>query len=89
VLTSNGVFTVPLVTVFTKFDGQIIHEYAKLYDIKDDKNRWDMANINADKSFQEIYLPKVMSTQHPPKAYVRLQGAVLQHCLTKTNVMMR
>ena len=33
-----------------------------------------MASINADKSFQEIYLPKVMSTQHPPKAYVQLQG---------------
>ncbi|KAF8348552.1 hypothetical protein F5887DRAFT_1129560 [Amanita rubescens] len=70
---NKGTGNVPLVTVFTKFDGQIIHEYAKLNDIENGKNRWDMANINADKSFQEIYLPKVMSTQHPPKAYVRLQ----------------
>lgn len=84
-LTSNGIFTIPLVTVFTKFDGQIIHEYAKLNDIKDGKKRWDMASINADNSFQEIYLPKVMSTQYPPTAYVRLQGDTDEHCATNQN----
>ena len=60
--------------VFTKFDGQIIQESGKLNDIEDDGVKWDMARKNAEIIFQKIYLPKVMNAQHPPKAYVRLEG---------------
>ena len=38
----NNTFTVPLVVVFTKFDGQIIQESGKLGDI-DDTVKWDKA----------------------------------------------
>ena len=60
--------------VFTKFDGQIILESGKLYDIKDDSVKWDMARKNANITFQKAYLPKVLNAQYPPKAYVRLEG---------------
>ena len=60
--------------VFTKFDGQIIQECGKLNDIGDDGAKWDMARKNAETTFQRTYLPKVMNAQHPPKAYVRLEG---------------
>ncbi len=66
--------TAPLVVVFTKFDGQIIQESGNLYDIEDDRAKWDMARKNAEITFQKTYLPKVMNTQYPPKAYVRLKG---------------
>ena len=61
----------PLVVIFTKFDGQIIQESTQLNEAED---KWDKARENADKTFQGVYLPKVLSTQHPPKAYVRLEG---------------
>ena len=63
--------TVPLVVIFTKFDGQIIQESTQLNDAED---KWDKARENADKTFQGVYLPKVLSTRYPPKAYVRLEG---------------
>ncbi len=66
--------TVPLVVVFTKFDGQVIQESGKLNDIQDDGAKWDMARKNAEITFQKSYLPKVMNTQYPPKGYVRLEG---------------
>jgi len=62
------------VVIFTKFDGQIIQESGKLSDIKDNGAKWNMARKNAEITFQEIYLPKVMNAQYPPKAYVRLEG---------------
>ena len=66
-------FTVPLVVVFTKFDGQIIQEYEKLDDM-DDAVKWDKARENAEITFQRVYLPKVFGTNYPPKAYVCLGG---------------
>jgi hypothetical protein len=61
------------VTIFTKFDGQIVGEYIKL---KDNENieDWEKARENAELTFQRVYLPKVLNTEHPPKAHVRLEG---------------
>ncbi len=61
-------------TIFTKFDGQIIAEYGKLGDSCEDKDKWGEARINAKASFEQIYLPKVLNTKHPPKAYIQLEG---------------
>ena len=62
--------------VFTKFDGQIIQESGKLDDMvhMDDEVKWDQARINAEITFQRVYLPKVFGTKYPPKAYVCLGG---------------
>jgi hypothetical protein len=65
--------TVPLVVVFTKFDGQIIQEYRKLGDM-DDAVKWEKAGENAEITFQTVYLPKVLQTDYPPKAFVCLGG---------------
>ena len=65
--------TVPLVAVFTKLDGQIIQEAGKLGDM-DDEVKWNKAIENAEITFQRYYLPKVLATKYPPKAYVCLQG---------------
>jgi hypothetical protein len=62
------------VVVFTKFDGQIIQECGKLNNIEDDGAKWDMARKNAEITFQNIYLPKIMNAQYPPKACVKLEG---------------
>jgi hypothetical protein len=70
---TNNTSTVPLVVVFTKFDGQIIQESLKLDDI-DDEVKWDKARVNAEITFQRVYLPKVLGTNYPPKAYVCLGG---------------
>ena len=59
--------------IFTKFDGQIIKEYTDLSDLEG-TNRWEKAGENAEKAFQTVYLPKVMDTEYPPKAWVKLQG---------------
>ena len=69
----NNTSTVPLVVVFTKFDGQIIQECGKLDDM-DDAVKWDKARVNAEITFQKVYLPKVFGTICPPKAYVCLGG---------------
>ena len=69
----NNTFTVPLVVVFTKFDGQIIQESLKLDDMVD-AVKWDKARENAEITFQRVYLPKVFETNYPPKAYVCLGG---------------
>ena len=70
----NDTPTVPLVVVFTKFDGQIIQEYERLDEMEDDAVKWDKARENAEMTFQRVYLPKVLDTNYPPKAYVCLEG---------------
>ena len=57
--------------IFTKFDGQIVNESISM---SDDEDKWNKARKNADESFQRVYLPKVLNSQYPPKAYVRLEG---------------
>jgi hypothetical protein len=55
--------TVPLVVVFTKFDGQIIQESGKLDDMDDDAVKWDKAKENAEITFQRVYLlPEIQIT---------------------------
>ena len=71
--------TVPLVVVFTKFDGQIIQESGKLEDM-DNAVKWDKARENAETTFQRVYLPKVFGTNCPPKTYVCLGGGYHEHC---------
>ena len=66
-------FTVPLVVVFTKFDGQITSEFVNLTDSKDE-DKWERAREFAEITFQKVYLPKVLDAKYPPKAYVQLEG---------------
>ena len=66
-------FTVPLVVIFTKFDGQIASEFVNLTEAENEDN-WERAREIAEIAFQNIYLHKVLDTTYPPKAYVRLEG---------------
>jgi len=61
------------VAIFTKFDAQVIQEYVKLTDIENDKDRWTKAKVNAENIFQQVYVPKVRSTLHPPKEWLHLE----------------
>ncbi|KAF8349617.1 hypothetical protein F5887DRAFT_914534 [Amanita rubescens] len=67
---TKGTGNVPLITIFTKFDAQIIQEYVKLNDVEE---RWHVARANADNTFKEVYLSKVLKANYPPKAYVKLE----------------
>ena len=66
--------TVPLVVVFTKFDGLETQEYAKLNNINDWTDRWKEAKDNAKKTFEQVYESSVMNTEYPPKVHVQLGG---------------
>ena len=68
-------FTVPVVAIFTKFDGQTIKEYTDLSDMEN-IDKWDKARENAQKAFETVYLPKVLGTKYPPKGYVLLEGRI-------------
>ena len=83
----NTISIVPLVVVFTKFDGQMIQEYGKLDNIVDDEVKWNRARKNAENSFQRVYLPKIFNTEHPPKAYVQLEGEHGKHSLFQKEPM--
>jgi len=80
-MVTRTIFTVPLVTIFTKFDGQIIAEYVKLNDMENVQDKWEKARENAENTFQRIYLPKILNSEHPPKAHVQLQGESYEHFL--------
>ena len=84
ILMSNCIFTVPLVVIFTKFDGQIIKEYTDLNDMEN-PDKWDEARENAERTFQTVYLPRVMDTKYPPKAYLQLEGRHGEYSLHKDN----
>ena len=60
--------------IFTKFDAQIIQEFAKLNDWENYEDRWAEARKSADTTFQREYLDKVLGTQHPPKGHLQLEG---------------
>ena len=70
----NNLCTVPLVVIFTKFDGQIVQQSIDLDDMENDEDKWDLARKKADEAFQTVYLPKVLNTAYPPKAYLQLEG---------------
>lgn len=67
-------FIVPLVVVFTKFDGQIIQEYSMLHDIQNDEDKWNTARERAENTLKTAYLAKFLNTDHPPKGYAQLEG---------------
>ncbi|KAF8341925.1 hypothetical protein F5887DRAFT_1217198 [Amanita rubescens] len=69
---NKGTGRVPLVVIFTKFDGQIASEFVNLSDAKDE-DKWERAREIAEINFQKVYLPKVLDAKYPPKAYVRLE----------------
>jgi len=45
-------------------------------DIEGRSDRWDKARENAENIFKEVYLSKVLEANHPPKAYVKLEGRI-------------
>ncbi len=59
--------------IFTKFDGQITSAFGNLMDTRDE-DKWERASKIAGITFQTVYLPKVLDTKYPPKAYVWLEG---------------
>ncbi|KAF8336703.1 hypothetical protein F5887DRAFT_1063198 [Amanita rubescens] len=69
---NKGTGKVPLVVIFTKFDGQINIEFANLTDVKNE-DKWERAREIAQITFQKVYLPKVLDAKCPPKAYVQLE----------------
>ena len=71
--------TVPLVVIFTKFDAQIIQEAVKLDNLANYEDKWTTAREKAEVTFQSTYLARVLDTQHPPRAYVRLEGEESKH----------
>ena len=71
--------SVPLVAVFTKFDGLVVGEYCELDDAQNEQAKWKKARENAEKTFQEYYLHQIMTVQNPPKAFVKLEGKTF-HC---------
>ncbi|KAF8332169.1 hypothetical protein F5887DRAFT_1140763 [Amanita rubescens] len=69
---NKGTGRVPLLVIFTKFDGQIDSEYVNLIDRKDE-DKWGRAREIAEVTFQKVYLPKVLNAKYPPRAYVLLE----------------
>ncbi|KAF8329050.1 hypothetical protein F5887DRAFT_1142597 [Amanita rubescens] len=68
---NKGTGRVPLVVIFTKFDGQVANEFVNLTD--EDEDKWERAREIAEITFQKVYLPKVLNAKYPPKAYVQLE----------------
>jgi len=69
----EGTGTVPLVAVFTKFDGLIVGEYCELHHVQNEQAKLEKARANAEKTFQEHYLHQILTVQNPPKAFVKLE----------------
>ena len=65
--------------IFTKFDAQIIQESVKLKNLENHQDKWIKARENANITFQNIYLAKILSAEYPPKAYVQLEGEESKH----------
>ena len=60
--------------IFTKFDGLVIQEYAKLDNSMDWKDRFKEAENNAKKTCKQVYESSVMNTEYPPNGHVQLGG---------------
>jgi len=64
------------VVIFTKFDAQVVQEYVRLPNDVEPENynaKWEKARQNAENIFQEVYLPKVLNSENPPRAYIYLE----------------
>ena len=73
--------------IFTKFDGQIASEFVNLTDVKDE-DKWERARQIAEITFQKVYLPKVLHSKYPPKAYVQLEGEDDEDFFLKMGIML-
>lgn len=69
----------PLVAIFTKFDAQVTKEYVELKGIDSDKDKWEKAREKAEETFENVYLPKVLNAECPPKASMKLEGEYDKH----------
>jgi len=87
ILINKWHFPVPLVTIFTKFDAQVIQQYGDLDNIMDEGDRWVKARENASRTLQEVYLSKILNTNNPPKAYVQLEGGNHGLCSMQKKIM--
>ncbi|KAG8956980.1 hypothetical protein FRC03_010649 [Tulasnella sp. 419] len=69
----NGTGDVPVIVVFTKWDGQVVHSYS---DLKQQGRKpvdaYREAPQHAMGIFQRHYLPAITGVAHPPAAYVLL-----------------
>jgi hypothetical protein len=69
---------VPVVLIFTKFDALEDMCYNKLRSQgKNHQEAEDAMHEFANKIFQNEYLPRVLATDFPPKAYICLAGNIL------------
>ena len=74
----------PVVLIFTKFDALEDMCYNKLRSQgKDHQEAEDAMHEFANKIFQNEYLPRVLATDFPPKAYLCLAGNILFYRFSK------
>jgi len=72
---SLGTGSVPVVVIFTKFDALADMCYTKLRNQGMEYQEAESAVPDlAEKTFQKEYLPRILSTEFPPKAHVCLAG---------------
>ncbi|KAM6493818.1 hypothetical protein JOM56_010179 [Amanita muscaria] len=64
---------VPVVVVFTKFDALIVQEFNQLPENLDEDERWELAIVNAKRTLQDTYIPRINNTPHPPTCVVHLE----------------
>ena len=62
-------------------------EFVNLTDAMDE-DKWERATEIAEITFQKVYLPKVLNTKYPPRAYVRLEGENNEDFFLKMQVML-
>jgi hypothetical protein len=86
-----SIFQVPVVLIFTKFDALEDTCYNKLRSQgKNHQEAEDAMHEFANKIFQNEYLPRVLATDFPPKAYICLAGNILSpHIFLKFLQMFR
>ena len=81
-----SLLTVPVIAIFTKFDGLEDRCYGSLRDEgKTFEEAMNEGAVRAQQIFQAEYLPRVMKTQFPPKGCVCLKGAVALGTFTLSN----
>lgn len=66
--------SVPVVAIFTKFDGHIIKAAARLKREPYLQNEWPDPEGYADFIFQKEYLSQINQAKYPPTKTIQLQG---------------
>jgi len=72
---AEGTGRVPVIVIFTKYDAQVTQAATILRQRRDldVQQAWAQAPIDADIIFRREYLSRVLESDYPPKAHVRLQ----------------